>query len=250
MRQISEKKFAIRELIKKDSPFCEKETERILKEFFNEVPSSVKILIERCDFDKKKVLDIGCGYGQSLFYWGKDSEGIEVQDRMVKFVESLNRTVYRLNVEEGISGLKKENYDAIYSNNLIEHLVSPHLFLARLHLLLKPGGILAIGHPVVPPFLFRSFWKLFGHCGWAAVEHINFFTPRTTKFMLERAGFKVKDQYFPGISRIHPVLGTLCSPIGTHILSVCQSIEGFKYDPKRLSKFNPFWATDLKKHYE
>lgn len=245
MIKLSRKHSEIRKRIKEHSPFNQEETSQILKTFFNLVPNSVNILVQNYQFDKKKVLDIGCSYGQTLLYWGEDSGGIEIQDKMVRFLESLGKVVYRLNVEEGFSNLKKENYDAIYVNNLIEHLVSPHLFLARLHSLLKPGGILAIGYPVVPPFLFKNLWKLLGYRSWLAVTHINFFTSETAKLTLERAGFKTINYYFPGLYRI-PILSKLCSSIGIHCLSVCQKIDGFKYNPKRLPEFDPFWAPDLK----
>ena len=246
MSKLTKKYSEIKRLIKEGSPFNEKETNRILNKFFSSIPANVKILVQKYQFDRKKVLDIGCSYGQSLLYWGEKSEGVEIQDYMIQFIKPLNRTVHKLNVEEGFSTLKKENYDAIYSNNLIEHLISPHLFLVRLHSLLKPKGVLAIGHPIMPPFPFRSLWKLLGYRGWLAIEHINFFTPKTAKLMLERTGFKVKEQYFPGISRVHPILGKVCVPIGVHVLSVCQRIDDFKYPSKRLAEFDPSWGSDLK----
>ncbi len=216
-----------------------------MNKFFNSVPTSVRILVQNHQFDKKKVLDIGCSYGQTLLYWREDSEGVEIQYHMVELVKALGRKVHVLNVEDQFQGLSCESYDAIYTNNLIEHLVSTHLFLARLHSLLKPGGILAIGHPIVPPYLFRNLWNLFGYRGWFAVEHINFFTPQTAKLTLERAGFKVKHQYFPGVGRIHPALSKMCVSIGIHLLSICQRIDEFKYNPKRLTEFDPSWASDL-----
>jgi SAM-dependent methyltransferase len=245
MTELSKKHSEIRKLIKERSPFDEKETNRILDYFFSTIPTNVRILIHDYQFNKNKVLDIGCSYGMSLLYWREDSEGIEIQDHMVQFVRSLGRIVHKLNVEEGFSGLRKENYDAIYSNNLIEHLVAPHLFLVRLHSLLKPGGILAIGYPLVPPFPFRNLWKLIGYRGWLAVEHVNFFTAETSKLILERAGFRVIHQYFPRFYRIS-VLNKIGVLIGIQCLSVCQRIDEFKYNPKRLPKFDPSWCSDLK----
>lgn len=243
--KFSERRIGIRELIKERSPFDEEETNRILNKFFYAVPRSVKILVQNHQFDRKKVLDIGCSYGLTLLYWREDSEGVEIQHHMVEFVKALGRKVHVLNVDEGFSDLRTESYDAIYTNNLIEHLVSPHLFLVRLHSLLKPGGILAMGHPIVPPYFFRDIWKLFGYSGWLSVEHTNFFTPQTAKLTLERAGFKVKHQYSPEVGRIHPALSKRCVSIGFGLLSVCQRIDKFKYNPKRLLEFDPSWASDL-----
>lgn len=249
MKQILEKSFTIRELIKKNSPFCEKETRRILERFFSKVPNSVKILIEKYDFDKIKVLDIGCMYGQTLLYWGEQSEGVDISEPAVKFVRSLGRRVIVFNVEDGFDELKGRQYEAIYCNNLIEHLVAPHLFLVRLHAILKPQGVLAIGVPVAPTF-FSYLWKACGIKGWLAKEHINFFTLKTMKLTLERAGFEVLGQWSPGLYKFSHYLSRIGVGLMPHCLFVCRKIENFIYDKKRSSSFNPSWATDLKQHYE
>ncbi len=246
MSELKKKHSEIKELIRKYSPFDELETARILNKFFATIPSDVKILVQKYHFDKKVVLDAGCYCGQSLLYWGPNSEGIEIRDHAVRFLKSLNKTIHQLNIEDEFLDPEVKKFDVVYSNNLIEHLVSPHLFLARAYSILKPGGILAIGHPVIPPLIFRKLWRLFGYPGWLGEEHITFFTPKTAKFTLERAGFKVKEQYCPKIGQINPTLGKMCAPIGSRVLSVCQKIENFKYAQKRLPEFDPSWALDLK----
>lgn len=246
MSGLTEKHSEIKELIKKHSPFDKKETDRILNKFFNSIPANVELLIKKYQFDKKKVLDIGCSYGQTLFYWSKDSEGVEIDSRKRQLPRALGYTVHELDVEEGFPNLKEESYDVIYTNNLIEHLECPHLFLIRLYSLLKPEGILVIGHPTVPPLPFRSLWKLLGYRGWLAKEHINFFTPQTAKLTLERAGFEIKNQHFAGVERIHPILSKIFIPIGVRLLSICQKIESFKYPSKRLSEFDPSCASEHK----
>ncbi len=246
MSELKKKHSEIKELIREYSPFDELETARILNKFFATIPSDVKILIRKYHFDKKVVLDVGCSCGQSLLYWGQNSEGIEIRDDAVRLLKALNKTIHRLNVEDEFLDPKIKKFDVVYSNNLIEHLVSPHLFFTRVYSILKPKGIFAILHPVVPPPIFQKFWRLFGYDGWLGVEHTNFFTPKTVKLTLERAGFKVKEQYFPKIGQINPVLGKMCSPIGSRLLSVCQKIEDFKYPQKRVSEFDPSWAPDLK----
>ena len=249
MTKISEKHSEIRKLIKERSPFDERETNRILNSSFNHTQMLVKIVIRNHQFDKKKVLDIGCAWGDSLLYWRQDSEGIEIQEHMIKFLKSLGKTVYGLDVDNGFPGLKQENYDAIFAGAVIEHLLSPHLFLVRLHSLLRPGGILAISYPVVPPPFFQGLWKMIvGYQGWLAASHINFFTPRTSKLILERAGFRVIRQYSPAFYRI-PILRKINKvflPIGMSCLSVCQRIDGFKYEGEQPLS-NPPWASDLKR---
>lgn len=249
MIKLSEKHSEIRRLIKERSPFDEQKTNRILNNWFNSIPTLVKIVIQNYQFDNKKVLDVGCAYGNSLLYWREDSEGIEIQDNMVEFLKSLGKVVYKLNVEDGFSDLKKENYDAVYAAAIIEHLVAPHLFLLRLNPLLKPGGLLAISYPLVPPPLFQGLWKaVVGYQGWTDSTHINFFTPGDSKLMIERAGFKVINQHVPAFHRVPLIkkIDRVFLPIGMSCLAICQKIDGFKYPPKRAREFDPSWAPDLK----
>jgi 2-polyprenyl-3-methyl-5-hydroxy-6-metoxy-1,4-benzoquinol methylase len=246
MDDLLEKKLLeARELIEKNSPFDEKETKRILDICFSHILTLVKIVVKEHQFDKKKVLDIGCSYGNSLLFFGKDSEGIEIQEHMVNLIRSLGRTVYKINIEDGMEELGHDNYDAIYCSAVIEHLLSPYLFLVRLHPLLKKGGILALSYPVVPPFFFKSLWKMVNFQGWLQAQHINFFTPETSRLMIERAGFKVIKQYSPVFYRI-PFLRSVNSvflPIGMSCLSICRKIDNFKLGKNRPSLFDPEWAS-------
>ncbi len=225
---LSKKHFEIRKLIKEHSSLDKKETNRILNDSFSSIPTLVKIVIQDYQFDKKKVLDIGCAYGNSFLYWREDSEGVEIQKQMVEFLKSLGKTTYRLDVESGFPSLKQENYDAIYCTALIEHLQSPHLFLTRLRPLLKPHGVLAISCPVVPPLFFQNLWELaVGYRSWLAKGHLHFFTPKTSKLMIERAGFKVIKQYSPAFYRISILrkINKVFLPIGMSCLSICQKKE-------------------------
>jgi len=231
-------------LIREQSPFDEEATERIIVKYFKSTPSIVRMLYNKERFYDKKVLDIGCCYGSSLLYWGRESEGFDCNDKFLSFVHALGNKVHKGNAEDGFSFLGSERYDAIYTNNLIEHIVAPHLFLVRLFALLKPGGVLAIGHPVVAPQPFRFLLNAIGKKGHLAVEHINFYTPRTARLCLERSGFHVEKQYFSSIAAL-PLLSSLTVPFGHHCLSICRKIDGYKYHPKRAKEFDPEWAGDL-----
>lgn len=237
-KTLLEKNFAIRGLIKEKSPFHEEETTRILNKFFNKIPNSVRILVDRHEFDKKKVLDIGCMYGQTLLYWGKDSEGVDIYEPAVKFLTSLGVGINLFDVENGFNKLDKRQYEAIYSNNLVEHLIAPHLFLTRLHTLLEPQSILALGVPLLPAFTF-ILWKLFGFRGWLAKEHINFFTFKTMKLTLERAGFEVLEVWSPGLYKFSRFLSRVGVGLMPHCLFICRKVENFKYGTITTSRYNP-----------
>lgn len=219
----------IRNFIREKSPYETNETERILAKFFSKEPRLVRILKKNHNFDAKKVLDIGSSYGQSLLHWGKGSAGFDVSEHFISFLQSLGQTVYTGNVEDGFSDVPSQHFEAVFTNNLLEHLVSPHLFLVRLRNVLASNGLLAIGHPVVPPWPINICWKTLGFSGWLASEHINFFTPATVKLFLERSGFQVVKQY----------------SVSVHCLSVCRKVDTYSYPPRRLQEFDPSWAEDL-----
>lgn len=244
MSTLSSKQAAIREHIRSHSPFATDETERIIRKHFTNVPRIARLLVNHHGFGDKRVLDIGSAYGQSLLFWGDGSEGVEIREKMIGFLHALDRKTHSLNVEDGFSGIEQASFDAIFTNNLIEHLVAPHLFLGRLHALLKPNGVLAIGHPLVPLTPFRQLWRSLGYSGWLQEEHVNFFTPQTIKLTLERAGFDVTDQYFSAFSHSR-LLSKIAVPFGIHCLSVCRKKEGYRYHEFRLAEFDPAWAKDL-----
>ena len=230
--------------IRECSPYGKAETERIIRKFFAHPQRIVRLLVNKHDFDRKKVLDIGSSYGQTLLHWGEHSEGFDVSDQFITFLQSLGKQVHKGNAEDGFPSVLHGNYDAIFTNNLLEHLVSPHLFLVRLFSLLRKNGVLAIGHPCVPPQPARLLWRMMGMQGWLASEHINFFTPQTARLFLERAGFTVEQQYFSAFASV-PILARAAVPFGIHCLSICRKVDTYAYPPKRTSAFDPQWANDL-----
>jgi SAM-dependent methyltransferase len=244
MNPLQEKHLAIQNMLRHNSPYDAAETDRIISKFFGSIPRLVRLLVTHYHFDQKKILDVGSSYGQSFFYWGNASEATDVSEPMLQMIHAQGRIGHLLNVENGFPQLSPESYDGIFTNNLLEHLVAPHLFLARLHALLKPGGILAIGHPVVPPSPLRQLWRALGYGGWLEQEHINFFTPATAKLTLERGGFSVVGQHFSPFCR-NAFLSRITVPFGIHCLSVCTKIQGYRYQAVRKSMFDPVWAKEL-----
>lgn len=252
-RLLEERRRQIIETIRSRSPFTSEETEEIIRKYFSEVPTYVKILVTKYSFDEKRVLDVGCSYGHTLLYWGPGSEGVEVDGRAVSFLNALGVKVHALNIEDGLGELKPESYDAVFANDIIEHLVAPHLFLVRLHRLLKPHGLLALGHPIVPPWPMRRLWTMLGRRGWLGSEHINFYTAETSRLMLERAGFRVISKHASWLATRTPIVGRLLDSImagiGHHCLMVCIKVDSYKYPSKRRTIYDPSWAVEDLKHF-
>lgn len=228
----------------------------ILEKWFRGPRWDVRLLCDQYGFGEKKVLDIGCAYGSSLLLWGDGSEGIEANGKCAMLLERIGRRVHAINVEDGIwKAIPEKSFDAVFSSNLIEHLVAPHLFFANIYRVLNDDGVLAIQHPVVVPVgmgkiagIISPLKRLIGREGWHAGEHINFFTPRTICLSLQRAGFVVKEQYGGHFVR-WPFLGKLIVPVAAKCLSICEKSGDYRYVKKRRDVFDPEWGRKLLEQY-
>jgi len=157
----------------------------------------------------------------------------------------MDQDIFSVNVEEDFHNIIKQKFDAIYTNNLLEHLVAPHYFLAQLHHMLNEDGILAIGHPVVPNVFFGQLWKLFGYKGWLASEHINFYTPDTVKLVLERNGFKIINQYYSpyyilGLNNVFG-LNSFIKNSAIQVMTIAIKTN-YIYPEKRIKEFDPIYT--------
>ncbi|MEQ9437597.1 MAG: class I SAM-dependent methyltransferase [Cyclobacteriaceae bacterium] len=116
-----------------------------------------KIIRESFDLSGKNVLDFGCGMGgMTLWYarhWDCTVYGIDIDDHHIRVAEALreefamdNVTFFRKNVLE-ISA--QEQYDAIFLNDVIEHIPPSmlELIMEKLSLLLKKNGAIYVSYP-------------------------------------------------------------------------------------------------------
>lgn len=176
----------------------------------------------------KRVLDAGCGYGEYLALFGAGSIGLTTTRHEVEYGTRHSLDIREGNVEAlaefGLSG-----FDAVWANNLFEHLVAPHAFLMELREIVGDEGRIVLGVPVVPaaPFLMR-FRKFRGAL---ASNHINFFTRSTLRLFAERAGWKV-EAVRPFIFK-NPLLDRLVAPIAPHLYLVARKDSSFSYPEKK-----------------
>jgi SAM-dependent methyltransferase len=238
---------AVLENIRARSPLSPGRTDEIVRRYFSAVPSYVKVLASRWGFDRLRVLDIGSNYGQSLFFWGEGGEGVDVCEEAVAFTNACGRKTHLVNIDNG--PLPSAKYDAVFTNNLFEHVVAPHLFLAKIFACLNDGGVLAIGYPVVPPAAVRWLWRMAGIAPWLAPEHVNFYSLQSARCFLQRAGFRVIGQFAPRPYECHPLLSAAILPWYIHCFSVCRKMPGFKYPPERLPGHDPAFCRDDLKIY-
>lgn len=135
-------------------------------------------------------LDVGCSTGaflEAARRAGIEAEGIDVSAEAVAQARAAGLPARQARVEE----LEPEKpYGTITAFDVIEHLLDPRAFLARLRGWLVPQGVLALTLPDVasayPRWLMRSRWFYYN-----PEEHLHYFSPDTISRLLSEEGFRV-----------------------------------------------------------
>ena len=147
-------------------------------------------ILDTLDLRSKKVLDMGCGYGEYLTHFGSGSVGVTTTPAQVAYGAQKGLAIVSGNVELIDELHIGNNFQGLWANNLFEHLLAPHAFLIKLKTIAASDAVLVLGVPVVPRIV--SLMKLSKFRGALATAHVNFFTRETLHLTVERAGWKVK----------------------------------------------------------
>lgn len=146
-----------------------------------------------------KVLDVGCGYGDQLFFFkqiGCEVFGIEPSRHRAEFaqdllgVEVLNCGIESETIRERLRDTG-QRFDLIYLNQVFEHLNNPLGVARRLREFLSEKGTLLIG---VPDFFSESLANYF-----CSIVHTHSFSANALENILRLAGYRPKANLgFPG----------------------------------------------------
>jgi len=141
--------------------------------------------------DNVKVLDIGCGFGESLGYHaarGCDVYGVEA-DENIRCVAAK----YGFKVHVGLfdpSLYESDFFDYVTLDQVIEHTIDPVLMLAGIASVLKSGGELIVSTPN------SNGWgaKLFGArwINWHAPYHLQHFSEHSMRISADKAGLVIE----------------------------------------------------------
>jgi len=164
----------------------------------------------------KKILDIGCGNGAfaSAVKQKNNAEvwGIELMAEEAKVAVHELDYVFVGVCEKYIDGLPEHYFDAIYMNDVLEHLVDPYTVLETLKSKLAPNGVVISSIPNVRFFrtfskvLFAKDWKYEGH-GVMDKTHLRFFTGKSIKRMYQDLGYSIVTHEGINVTRsIKPIL--------------------------------------------
>jgi SAM-dependent methyltransferase len=170
------------------------------------VPKLLLLLDRRC----RRILDMGCGNGalvRILLGQGYDAYGVDASESGIRLAEEKNPGRFALMdfSESRLPGLlDQQQFDAIVSTEVIEHLYDPVKFVARCRELLQPGGHLILStpyHGYVKNLLIALAGRWDKHMDplWGG-GHIKLWTRRTLTALLAAQGFRVTG--FKGCGRI------------------------------------------------
>jgi SAM-dependent methyltransferase len=138
-----------------------------------------------------RLLDVGSWTGSFLVAArarGWRGEGLEPSKWAVQRATERGCDVRQTTLEA--VEVPPETYRAIVALDVIEHLVDPGEALTTLQIGLEPGGVLFIAVPDAGSAIAR----LLGRRWWSVLPmHVQYFTRRSMRTLLERRGFEVVD---------------------------------------------------------
>lgn len=137
-----------------------------------------------------RVLDIGCGYGETLAYMeakGCDVYGIDA-DRNV--AEVSKKYGFKIHVGVFDSAIYQKNFfDYVTMNQVIEHVTDPHQTLNAIHQILKPGGFCVLSTPNANGWGAKAFGRKW--LNWHVPYHQQFFSEKSIQLLATEHGFTV-----------------------------------------------------------
>lgn len=142
---------------------------------------------------KLKFLDMGCGIGQTLEFAKKrgwEPYGIDISDWAVEKGRSLGREILLTNLEN--APFEDEFFEIILMSEVIEHVNDPMHELKMARQKLKKGGIIVIDTINIESFFMRFLGE---KSSFIEAGHLTYFSYRTLREILEKAGFRILKGY-------------------------------------------------------
>ena len=136
------------------------------------------------------VLDVGCGFGQTLAYHaerGCDAHGIDADANLLRVAErfGLNARVGLFHAED----YEPNRFDYVTLDQVIEHATDPKRFLADVATVLRPGGTVIVSTPNSHSYAARLFGRRW--INWHVPYHLQQFSRRSLTMLAEDAGLEV-----------------------------------------------------------
>lgn len=154
------------------------------------------------------VLDVGCGSARklrSLAEYARQQHGLELVPLGIEISGELAReamanladfggSAIHAPAVEGLERMTPSSVDVILLSSYLEHEIQPLKALRLCREALKTGGVIIIKVPNFASFNRRvrqGRW-----CGFRYPDHVNYFTPRSLRLLVGKAGLEVARMNF------------------------------------------------------
>lgn len=139
-----------------------------------------------------RVLDIGCGFGETLGYHkarGCDVYGVEADKNILRVAEK-----FGYNVHVGLFNpdlYEPDFFDYVTMDQVLEHTTDPVETLKGVARVLKPGGAAVVSLPNSNGWGARVFGRKW--INWHVPYHIQHFSLESMRIAAEKAGLKIEE---------------------------------------------------------
>lgn len=144
-----------------------------------------------------KILDLGCGTGDTLFILKKlgwDVYGMDIDKNAISSGKKRGLNNLKLGTYRDLDKYPDNYFDAVRLYHVIEHLDNPSFCLGLIKKKLKKGGELIMGTPNMESLvskIFKFYWYNLD-----SPRHLFIFSPRTLRRLSENNGFSIKEIEF------------------------------------------------------
>lgn len=134
------------------------------------------------------ILELGCGVGcdlEAASKYFKNVEGIDPSKEEVGVAVEKGLYIYEGYFDEQFAVGRNENYDAIMSFQVLEHIEDIMSFLKNAYDILKIGGSGLINVPNGQEIFRRGLFHQ------VITQHINYWSPYSLAYAIKQAGFEI-----------------------------------------------------------
>jgi 2-polyprenyl-3-methyl-5-hydroxy-6-metoxy-1,4-benzoquinol methylase len=134
-----------------------------------------------------RVLDVGCGFGESLGYHvarGCDVYGVEADQNIRRVVDKYGFKVHVGLFDDNV--YEQSFFDFVTMDQVIEHVEDPIATLRGVARILKPGGVAILSTPNAHGWGARLFGNRW--INWHSPYHLHCFTRNSMQLAAEQAG--------------------------------------------------------------
>lgn len=138
-----------------------------------------------------RILDIGCGFGESLGYHrsrGCDVYGVEMDENIRRVADRFQFDVHVGTFDPGMYA--PGFFDYVTMDQVIEHVTNPRETFQGIARILKPGGMVVLNTPNANGWGRTVFGSRWLH--WHAPYHLHYFSVQSMKLATGRAGLVVE----------------------------------------------------------